>query len=202
MKIVNKYILASCVFCYFGGLYIAASKMGIMRLVSRYGLSRSFSEWPEDFPSLNLIIVCLAVYTVLFIIVAWWLMKFTIRHGEEMDQLQQKASTLHNYSEQVSMIVSRYGRICRDKNVDSKQSSQRMQLLQRHVASLPASVLANGDAASVLSRTVSHIGDAVSAMENATESAVGDAHQKLLLQVEDAIDTVQRLKTGAISIKN
>ena len=41
MKIVNKYILASCVFCYFAGIYLIASKMGIMRLISRYGLSRT-----------------------------------------------------------------------------------------------------------------------------------------------------------------
>ena len=38
MKIVNKYILASCVFCYFAGIYMIADKVGFLRFADEYGI--------------------------------------------------------------------------------------------------------------------------------------------------------------------
>ena len=201
MKTVNKYILASCVFCYFAGIYLIAAKMGIMRLISRYGLSRAIDEWPADFPSLNLVYICLAVYTIFFAIITYIIYRNIESHGKDMDVLQQKAYTLHNYSEGLTLVVSRYNRICREKNISNKMQSQRLQLLEKQVSSLSASVLNNSNAGSKIARIVSELDDAVSNMETTAESDVVANNIQFSNLVERAIEDVQRLKTNSVTIK-
>lgn len=200
MKTVNKFILASCVFCYFAGLYLLAVKFGIMRLLSRYGLSRAIDEWPADFPSLNLVYVCLAVYTIFFILITYIIYRNIESHGKDMDTLQQKASTLHNYSEGLSLVVSRYNRVCREKNISNKMQSQRLQLLEKQVSSLSASVLSNSGAGGKIAQIISEIDDAVSNMETTSDiEALSNQFSNL---VEQAIYDVQRLRTNSINIKS
>ena len=201
MKTVNKYILASCVFCYFAGIYLIAAKMGIMRLISRYGLSRAIDEWPADFPSLNLVYICLAVYTIFFAIITYIIYRNIESHGKDMDVLQQKASTLHNYSEALALVVSRYNRVCREKNFSNKMQSQRLQLLEKQVSSLSASVLNNSNAGSKIAQIVSELDDAVSNMETTAESDVVANNIQFGNLVERAIEDVQRLKTNSVTIK-
>lgn len=201
MKTVNKYILASCVFCYFAGIYLIAAKMGIMRLISRYGLSRAIDEWPADFPSLNLVYICLAVYTIFFAIITYIIYRNIESHGKDMDVLQQKAYTLHNYSERLTLVVSRYNRICREKNISNKMQSQRLQLLEKQVSSLSASVLNNSNAGSKIAQIVSELDDAVSNMETTAESDVVANNIQFSNLVERAIEDVQRLKTNSVTIK-
>jgi hypothetical protein len=201
MKTVNKYILASCVFCYFAGIYLIAVKMGVMRLISRYGLSRALDEWPADFPSLNLVYICLAVYTVFFAFITYIIYRNIESHGKDMDVLQQKASAIHNYSEDLALVVSRYNRICREKNVSNKAQSQRLQLLSKHVSSLPASVLNDSNAGSKISRIINEIDNAVSNMERTAESDVEANNAQFGNIIERAIEDVQRLKTNSVTIK-
>ena len=200
MKTVNKYILASCVFCYFAGIYLIAAKMGIMRLISRYGLSRILDEWPADFPSLNLVYICLAVYTIFFAIITYIIYKNIESHGKDMDALQQKASTLHNYSEGLALVVSRYNRICREKNISNKMQSQRLQLLEKQVSSLSASVF-NNCSGSKIAQIVSELDDEVSNMETTTESDIVANNIQFSNIVERAIEDVQRLKANSVTIK-
>ena len=201
MKTVNKYILASCVFCYFAGIYMIAAKMGIMRLISRYGLSRTLDEWPANFPSLNLVYICLAVYTVFFAIITYIIYRNIESHGKDMDVLQQKASTLHNYSEGLALVVSRYNRICREKNISNKIQSQRLQLLEKQVSSLPASVLNNSNASSKIARIVSELDDAISTMDTTAENDIEANNIQFSSLVERSIEDIQRLKTNCITIK-
>lgn len=202
MKTVNKYILVSCVFCYFAGIYLIAAKMGIMRLISRYGLSRAIDEWSADFPSLKLVYICLAVYTIFFALVTYIIYRNIDSHSKDMDVLQQKASTLHNYTEGFALVVSRYKRLCREKNISNKMQSQRLQLLEKQLSSLSASVLNNSSAGSKIARIVSDIDDAVSNMETTAELDIVASSIQFSNLVEQAIDDVQRLRANNINIKS
>lgn len=188
-------------FCYFAGLYLLAAKFGIMRLISRYGLSQALDEWPADFPSLNIVYICLAIYTVFFAIITYIIFRNIESHGKDTDMLQQKASTLHNYSEGLTLVVSRYYRICREKNISNKMQSQRLQLLEKQVSSLPASVLNNSNASSKIARIVSELDDAVSNMETTAESGIVANNIQFSNLVERAIEDMQRLKTNSVIIK-
>jgi hypothetical protein len=117
-----------------------------------------------------------------------------------MDTLQQKASTLHNYSEGLSLVVSRYNRVCREKNISNKMQSQRLQLLEKQVSSLSASVLSNSGAGGKIAQIISEIDDAVSNMETTSDiEALSNQFSNL---VEQAIYDVQRLRTNSINIKS
>lgn len=201
MKTINKYILASCVFCYFAGIYLIAVKMGFMRLISRFGLSRTFDEWPADFPSLNLIFICLAIYTVFFAIITYIIYWNIESHGKDMDVIQLKASTLHNYSEGLALVVSRYNRICREKNISDRMQSQRLQLLEKQISSLPASVLNTSNAGSKIAQIVSELNDAISNMETTSENDIEANNIQFSNLVERSIEDVKRLKNNSVTIK-
>lgn len=201
MKTVTKYIIASCVFCYFAGIYMIIVKMGLMRLISHFGLSRVFQEWPADFPSLNMVCLCLAVYTLFFALITYWIYKVSKKQGEEMDSLQQKASTLHNYTDELFLVVSRYNRVCREKNISDKVQSHRLLLLEKQISSLPTFVLKNSNAGCCIAGIISEIDNAVSNMERTAESDAIASDVQLSNIVERAIEDVQRLRTSSITIK-
>jgi hypothetical protein len=117
-----------------------------------------------------------------------------------MDVLQQKASTLHNYSERLTLVISRFNRICREKNISNKTLVQRLQLLEKQIAALPASVFNNSSAGSQIAGIIGEIDDAVSSIETATENDTS-ANNQFSNLVERAIEDVQRLRTNSITIK-
>lgn len=201
MKTINKYILASCVFCYFAGIYLAAEKTGILRLLSRNGLSWTLDEWPDDFPSKNFVYICLAIYTIFFVIITYVIYRNIVSHGKDMDMLQEKSFTLHNYSEGLALVVTHYNRICREKNISNKTQSQRLQLLEKQVSSLPASVLNNSNASCKIARIIRDLDDAVSNMDTTVESDILANNVQFCNLVERSIEDVQRLKTNSVTIK-
>lgn len=169
--------------------------MGIMRLISRYGLSRAFDEWPENFPSLNFVLICLAIYSFIFALLTYIIYRNIENHGKVMDVLQQKAVKLRNYKERIVLIMTRYNRVCRDKNLSNKIQAQRLQLLEKQVSSLPTSVYNNPSADIIIERIVNEIDNAVSNMETNIENDIAESNIRFGNLVEQAIDDVKRLRT-------
>lgn len=194
MKIVNKYILASCVFCYFAGIYMIADKLGLLQYISRYGIN----DWPEEFPSLTTIGIFLIIYTLLFAIITYWIYRANERHAVETDVLQQKVSTIHNYSERLSLVISQYNRICREKNISNKTIGQRLQLLQKQVAALPPAVL-NSDGADNVVRIVNELNEAVASMKMSVEHDMAAFNTEFGNLVERSIDEVQSIRSNSLS---
>lgn len=194
MKIVNKYILASCVFCYFAGIYMIADKLGLLQYISRYGIN----DWPEEFPSLTTIGIFLIIYTLLFAIITYWIYRANERHAVETDVLQQKVSTIHNYSERLSLVISQYNRICREKNISNKTIGQRLQLLQKQVAALPPAVL-NSDGADNVARIVNELNEAVASMKMSVEHDMAAFNIEFGNLVERSIDEVQSIRSDSLS---
>lgn len=194
MKIVNKYILASCVFCYFAGIYMIADKLGLLQYISRYGIN----DWPEEFPSLTTIGIFLIIYTLLFVIITYWIYRANERHAIETDVLQQKVSTIHNYSERLSLVISQYNRICREKNISNKTLGQRLQLLQKQVAALPPAVL-NSDGADNVARIVNELNEAVTNMKMSVEHDMAAFNIEFGNLVERSIDEVQSIRSNSLS---
>ena len=194
MKIVNKYILASCVFCYFAGIYMIADKLGLLQYISCYGIN----DWPEELPSLTTIGIFLIIYTLLFVIITYWIYRANERHAVETDVLQQKVSTIHNYSERLSLVISQYNRICREKNISNKTLGQRLQLLQKQVAALPPAVL-NSDGADNVARIVNELNEAVTNMKMSVEHDMAAFNIEFGNLVERSIDEVQSIRSNSLS---
>lgn len=201
MKTVNKYILASCVFCYFMSLYLFADKFGIMRLISRHGLHHVIDNWPENLPSLNIVYICLAIYTLSYAVLTYWILKVCTQYGKEMEALSQDVSTLHNYSASLSLIVSRYNRICREKRVPNKMQCKRLPLLEKQVSALPASVFNSSNANNRIAQIVDDINAVISNIEMTVGQDFAEPNLQLCSLVESAIEDVQRLRINSITIK-
>ena len=195
--------MASCVFCYFAGLYMIAAKAGITRLISQYGLHRTFDEWPADFPSFGLVSAFLIAYTIAFFIITIWIYKAMQRHAIETDKLQGETSIIHNYAEELSLTVSLHNRLVRDMVISDKNQKQRqkLQLLQKQIAALAPSVFKDVTAESCIQRIVSEIGDAVNSIKNAPKENIPTLTDTLTNLIEDDLIEVKKLRTNSISIK-
>ena len=194
--------MASCVFCYFAGIYLIASKLGFLRIINQYGISRIMDEWPADLPSLKFVYICLAIYTVIFAIITYIIYRNIESHGKDMEALQQKTSTIHNYSEVLALAVSRYNRVCREKNISNKVAGQKLQLLEKQVSSLPASVLNDSNAGDKIAHIVSEIDAAISNMDSSAESNLETINTKFRSLVESGIEDIQRLRANNINLKS
>jgi len=194
--------MASCVFCYFAGIYLIAVKMGILRIINQYGISRIMDEWPADLPSLKFVYICLAIYTIIFAIITYIIYRNIESHGKDMEALQQKTSTIHNYSEVLALAVSRYNRVCREKNISNKVAGQKLQLLEKQVSSLPASVLNDSNAGDKIAHIVSEIDAAISNMDSSAESNLETINTKFRSLVESGIEDIQRLRANNINLKS
>ena len=194
--------MASCVFCYFAGIYLIASKLGFLRIINQYGISRIMDEWPADLPSLKFVYICLAIYTIIFAIITYIIYRNIESHGKDMEALQQKTSTIHNYSEVLALAVSRYNRVCREKNISNKIAGQKLQLLEKQVSSLPASVLNDSNAGDKIAHIVSEIDAAISNMDSSAESDLETINTKFRNLVESGIEDIQRLSANNINLKS
>ncbi len=201
MKIVNKYILASCVFCYFAGLYMIAAKAGIMRLISQYGLHRTFNEWPEDFPSFGLVSAFLVLYTIVFVIITIWIYKANERHAQATDKLQAEAAQIRDYASDLGLTISVYNRLTSQRQGIDKAQGQRMQLLQKQIMSLHPSVFNDPTSANCINRIVEEISDAVNVLKTAPEENLSTLSASLSNLIEDDIVEVKRLKTNSVTVR-
>ena len=194
--------MASCVFCYFAGIYLIASKLGFLRIINQYGISRIMDEWPADLPSLKFVYICLAIYTIIFAIITYIIYRNIESHSKDMEALQQKTSTIHNYSEVLALAVSRYNRVCREKNISNKIAGRKLQLLEKQVSSLPASVLNDSSAGDKIAHIVSEIDAAISNMDSSAESDLETINTKFRNLVESGIEDIQRLRANNINLKS
>lgn len=171
MKTVNKIILLSCFFCYFAGLYIIALKFGLLKLLTRYGLSEMFDEIPKNFPEIKYLYWGLAIYTVIYLLLSIIILKTASKHGKEMDQVKGEASVVQNYSETLRLLVA--------QNSNSTITSK-LQMFQRQVAALPPAVIRDATAHQELSNIVAMVNAVVESNdEQNAMSAIDDAMIKV-----------------------
>lgn len=182
MKTVNKIILLSCVFCYFAGLYIIALKFGLFKLLARYGLSEMFDEIPKNFPEIKYLYWGVAVYTVIYLLLSYIIMRTASKHGKEMDLIKSEASEVQNYSETLRLLLA--------QNVNSA-IAPKLQVLQRQVAALPSAVICEAVAHQELSSIIS----AVNAVVKSNDK------QAALSVIDDAIIKVKSLQRRCVTKK-
>lgn len=201
MKIVNKYILASCVFCYFAGIYMIADKVGFLRFADEYGIENLLKEWPEELPSLSFVWGFLAAYTFVFIIITYVIYRANETHAKETDELQQKSGELHNYTDRLSLNISQYKRFCKENNIVDRTQEQRLDLLQKQLAALSPAVYKDNANVNSISRIVNEIGKAVTNIKTSGENDRAELNKQFKNLVEDYIDEIQRIRTTSITLK-
>lgn len=182
MKTVTKIIMCSCVFCYFAGIWMIASRFGLIKLITRYGLAESFEQIPKDFPQIKYLYIGLAVYTVLFAILTYILYKYSERTGKEQEQLQNEASIVVSYAERMNVLLSQYER----SNNKDANIRQKLQTLSRQIASLPPAIVRNAVLKSEVANIVSNLQDLLS------DNCSTETFSAAIDNARDAIDSVKR----------
>lgn len=182
MKTVTKIIVYSCVFCYFAGLWMIASRFGLIRLITRYGLSESFNQIPKDFPQVKYLYIALAVYTLLFALLSYILYKYSKRTVKEQILLQQETSTVVSYVERMNVLLAQY----EHSSINDANVRQKLQTLSRQVSSLPPAVVRN---ASLKSEVVNIINNL---QEVLFDNCSVDIFSIAIDNARDAIDSVKR----------
>ncbi len=141
MKSVTKIILCFCLFCYFAGLWILATRFGLIKLIFKYGITQ-FVEWiPKDFPKFEYLSIGLVAYTVIFILFYYILSEICDKIVREQEKLQEDSSTISSYTNQVMELITLY----KCQNGKDEKVKNKIQSLSRKIASLPPSFIRNVD---------------------------------------------------------
>ena len=182
MKTVTKIILCSCVFCYFAGLWAIASRFGLVKLITRYGLAESFDQIPTDFPQVKYLYIGLAVYTVLFVLLSYILYRYSESAVKEQETLQQESAVVVSYGERMNALLAQYD--C-GSTKDAKVR-QKLQTLSRQIASLPPAVARNVSLKSEVANIVSNLQDLL------TDGCAPQVFSAAIDNARDAVDSVKR----------
>lgn len=188
MKTVTKIILCSCVFCYFAGLWMIASRFGLLKLITRYGLAESFDRIPKDFPQVRYLYALLVVYTVLFAILGYVIVKYSGRVTKEQEQLQQEVAVVVSYAERMNILLSQYER----SNINNIKVKQRLQTLSRQIASLPPAVACNANMKLEVSNIVGELQKLLS-----DQCSI----ESFSAAIDNACDAIDSLKRRSIIVK-
>ena len=180
----------SCAFCYFAGLWLVASKFGLFKILSRYGLSQIFTDIPEDFPQIKYLYYGLLAYTVVYAVIVYIIYKVTSKAGKEQEVLQQQASEVVNYAEKLNILLSDYIRYAKANNITDKTAEQSLKLIQRQVAALPPAIVRSASMKSNLSSIITELQDQLSPEFD---------YSMFCSTLESAIDTINSLKRRSVT---
>ena len=189
MKTTTKIISASCVFCYFAGLWIIATRFGLIKLISRYGVSELLDGIPKDFPQMKYLYIGLGVYTVLFAAISYFIIKYSEGAANEQTQLQQESGAVASYSESMNTLLAQYDR----SDIKDTKKRQKLQLLQRSIASLPPAVIRTANLKSEVANTITGLQDLLADKASADSFAAA---------IDNALDTIDSVKRRCKTINN
>lgn len=191
MKARRNIIMCSCVFSYFAGLWIIASRFGFIKLLTRYGISEVFDQIPKDFPNMKYLYYGLGIYTVAFVIITYIIYKVTLQADKEQETLQQQVSETMNYAEKIRVLTAAYLRQAKTTDITDKAAEQKLKMIQRLVDSLPPAIIRNPSMKSNLSSIITELQDQLSP---------GFDYALFCTTLDTAIDTINSLKRKTVTI--
>lgn len=185
--------MTSCVFCYFAGMWIIASRFGLFKILMRYGVTEIFDEIPKSFPQMKYLYIAFAVYTLLFAIVTYIIYKVVSRQEEDHRILQQQVSEVANFANQVADLQTLYARFAKVNNIPDTVGELKLKMLQHQIAALPPAIVRNPTMKSNLASIISEINDFISPDFD---------YRTFCCMLDSAIDTVNSLKRKTVNINN
>ncbi len=190
MKIVSKFIMCSCIFIYFVGIYYIALKFGLIKLISKYGLSEMFNEIPKSFPNMKYFYWALLLYTIIYAIIVYFIYKYLVNNEKEMVELQNNVTDLKLHADELQNIISKYRR---DHNNSEYKTIAltKLERLQRQVRALPTSVMKNPTFDSELSSMINKLKEI---MESGEDNI-------LVATLDECCDNVRFLQTKCMKTK-
>lgn len=188
MKTITKIICTSCVFCYFAGLWIIATRFGLIKLISKYGVSELLNGIPKDFPQMKYLYIGLGVYTILFAAISYFIVKYSEKTVNEQSKLQQETSVVVSLAETMNSLLAQYDR----SDIKDTKVRQKLQLLQRNIASMPPAVAHTPNLKSEVANTISTLQDLLA--DKASNEAFSAA-------IDNALDMADSVKRRCKTIK-
>lgn len=183
--------MCSCVFCYFAGLWLVASRFGLIKILTRYGISEMFDQIPKDFPNIVYLYYGLVAYTILYIVIVCIIYKVTTKADKEQDTLQQQAGVIVNYAEKTNVLIAAYVRYAKANNITDKAAEQKLKMIQRQIASLPSSIVNNSTATSTLTNLLIGLQNQLSPDFD---------YAQFCAKLDSTIDTINSLKHKSVII--
>ena len=157
-----------------------ASRFGLVKLVSKYGLTAAFTQIPKDFPQMKYLYMGMAAYTVLFVLLSILIVRFTNKASKEQEALQRESAKVASLEESMNVLVSRYGR---SQAKDGKVMAE-LQTLTRKVSS-PA-VVRNAGMNSEVENIIQTLQDMLA------DKCTAEAFSAAIREAQDAVDSIKR----------
>ena len=153
------------------------------------------------FAPLKLYIAVLMVLTLLWIIISALTAQTDSNYKQSVDALKEEGQSLSFYKQKITLLASRYQKLCAEKGLKYATESSNQTELDRLVGKisfLTPNVLRNGAAAAQITALLGKCEDLIDEVEAATDDSIETAQKKMQRFVDNALAELDMLKGLAV----
>jgi uncharacterized protein YhhL (DUF1145 family) len=146
---------------------------------------------------LKIYVAVIAVLTVLWIGISLLTAQIDSNFKQSTDKLKADARTLNYYTQKITLLASRYEKLCAEKGLKYATDSGNRTVLERlkgKISFLTPNVLTDETAVSQLTALLGRCEDIIDETESATEEQLPAASRKMQRFVDNAIAELDMLK--------
>jgi hypothetical protein len=159
-----------------------------------------FSLILSHFLPLKVYAAVLMVLTLLWIIISVLTAQTDSNYKQTTDKLKEQGRSLNFYTQKITLLASRYAKLCVEKGLKYETDSNNRTVLDRlmgKINSLTPSVLKNGTAAAQITSLFNKCEDIIDETESVTEEKLQEMQKKMQRFVDNAVVELDMLKNLA-----
>ena len=149
------------------------------------------------FIPLKIYIAVLMVLTLLWIIISVLTAQTDSNYKQTTDKLKEQGQSLNFYTQKITLLASRYAKLCNEKDLKYETNSNNRTALDRlmgKINSLTPSILQNETAAAQITSLFSKCENIIDETESATKEKMQEMQKKMQRFVDNAVAELDMLK--------
>jgi hypothetical protein len=146
---------------------------------------------------LKIYVAVIIILTLAWIAISLITGQFDSNYRQTVEKLKTDGQTLGYYAQKITMLASRYEKICAEKSLKYETHSNNRTILDRlksKISFLTPNILDNGTAVSQLNSMFDKCEDIIDETESATEEKLPELHKKMQRFVNNAVAELDMLK--------
>lgn len=179
-------------------LLIVAGVYTFYYVITGFGWMLLYSLLLSHFLPFNVYMAGFMVLTLLWVVVSVMTAHPNVNHQERMEKLDDQRRTLDFYTQKISILSSRYEKICIERNIPYQTESNNRTVIDRlksKISSLTPNVFRSDSACSQLDAMLDKCDVLIEQTEAAGEDALSELTKAMQRLVDRYIDELEMLKT-------
>jgi len=166
-------------------------------IIIGFGWVLLYSLLVSHFAPMKVYITGLLILTLLWLIVSVLTAQTDSNHKQTVKKLKEQGESLNFYTQKITLLTSRYAKLCNEKNLKYETDSNNLTVLDRlmgKISFLTPNIFSNETAAVQLSSMLNKCEDIIDETELVSEEKLTEMQKKMQRFVDNAIAEIDMLK--------